>query len=89
MKYGIKAMELASGGRFPHKGMWLASFDANAHDGRGDASFTSRPEKALAFDDRVQALELWRTQSTVRPLREDGKPNRPLTAMTIAVEPLA
>jgi hypothetical protein len=42
----------------------------------------------MVFEDHAAAMEVWTRQSRVRPLRPDGKPNRPLTAYTISIEPL-
>lgn len=71
------------------EGYFLASFDVDAHDGRGTADWVSNPELAMRFDGFREAMEAWRTQSTVRPLRDDGKPNRPLTAFTVEPRALA
>lgn len=62
---------------------WLKSFDVDANDGRGSFTSTADPAEALRFADQAAAYEAWRTQSTVRPLREDGCDNRPLTAFTV------
>jgi hypothetical protein len=64
-------------------GEYLEQYDVEAHDGRGFASFTDDPAKAMRFTDISEAVTAWRTQSKVRPLREDGKPNRPLTAFSM------
>jgi hypothetical protein len=61
-------------------GQYLQSYDVEAYDGRGTAEWTSDVNKAMKFDDVSEAVIAWRTQSKVRPLREDGRPNRPLTA---------
>jgi hypothetical protein len=82
MKVLIWADSLAGG--TPVHG-FLKAFDPDAHDGRGDIVFTRDVSQALKFDDGAQALECWRRQSTVRPVRPDGKPNRPLTAFTIEI----
>ena len=42
--------------------------------------FTKAPNKAKRFADIAEALEFYRTQSARRPLRDDGRPNRPLAA---------
>lgn len=70
----------------PPADCWLESFDVDAHDGRGDAAWTSDVARAMRFPDVGAAMTAWRTQSTVRPLRDDGLPNRPLTALTIQIE---
>lgn len=72
----------------PMIGAWLESFDVDAHDGRGAATFTRDPSRALRFADHRAALATWKTRSRVRPWRDDGKPNRPLTAYTCEVKPL-
>jgi hypothetical protein len=66
--------------------IWLKSYDIEAFDGRGNALFTDVPEKALRFADLGAAFEAWKTQSKRRPIREDGKPNRPLTAFSITFD---
>lgn len=67
----------------PH---WVRSCDVDADGGRGRLEITSDPALALRFPDFVAAWDYWRRQSTVEPLRFDGKPNRPLTALSISIE---
>lgn len=66
---------------------WLADFDAEAYKGRGVATFTDIKENAKRFDDKGAAFDYWRQVSKRRPRREDGKPNRPLTAYSIEILP--
>lgn len=66
-------------------GMFLAAFDPDVCDGMGYTKWTRVKQEALRFPDFRTAMEIWRAQSTVRPLRTDGKPNRPLTAYTVEV----
>ena len=66
-------------------GQYLVSFDFEAMNGLGFGIFTDIPEHAMQFKTLRDAMEFWRTQSTIKPLRPDGKPNRPLTASTISV----
>jgi hypothetical protein len=65
------------------EGQYLESFDVEAHDGRGTATWTLDVGSAMKFEDLVSAIEAWQTQSRLRPLREDGRPNRPLTAFSV------
>lgn len=65
---------------------WVKSYDPDAFDGRGDAAFTSDPDEALRFEHAGEALEFWKQTSVVRPVRPDGRPNRPLTAFTVGVQ---
>ena len=65
-------------------GAWLREADADTDGGRGHATFTADLSAALKFDSMLAAMDFWKTQSTVEPLRADGKPNRPLTAFTVS-----
>jgi hypothetical protein len=62
---------------------YLKAFNIEAHDGRGEADWTEDPTEAMQFDSSAEAMRVWNTQSEVRPLRQDGKPNKPLTAFTV------
>ena len=88
MSYGIKAVGFANGMPCPHAGLWVQSFDFENGGGRGYGVFTPHTQRALAFKDAGEALEFWRTQSKTKPFREDGKPNCPLTALTVSMEEL-
>jgi hypothetical protein len=65
-------------------GMALEWSDVDAEGGRGASAFTLAPERAQRFPNAGAVMEEWKRQSTVRPLRHDGKPNRPLSAFTIS-----
>lgn len=65
---------------------WVAGFDIEAHDGRGEVRYTSDVATAMHFPTPGHLLDAWKCQSTTRPLRDDGEPNRPLTALTVEVE---
>lgn len=71
----------------PHAGLYLKSFDFEHEDGLGYGEFTTDRAEAKEFKDAGEALEFWRTVSKVRPQRPDGKPNRPLTVLTVEVAP--
>lgn len=60
-------------------GAMLKAFDPDS----GWTEWTTDPRLARRFNSALDVLELWRTQSRTRPLRPDGKPNRPLTAYTV------
>ena len=64
---------------------YLVSFDFDAFSGNGYGEFTWDAAMAKGFKTLRDAMEFWRTQSTVKPLRPDGQPNRPLTGSTISV----
>jgi len=68
-------------------GQYLKSYDPNAHGGRGTAEWTVDIAKAMVFPNPTALLRFWKQISKVQPIRPDGKPNRPLTAFSILVEP--
>lgn len=87
-RYGILAVGFANGTPCPHANQWVKQFDHNAYNGQGQGVFTPDPERALRFDSAAAAMMFWGRQSTVRPLRPDGEPNKPLTALTVVIEQL-
>lgn len=68
-------------------GLYVKSFFAEAHGGRGNLVATADPEEALRFPDLAAALRFYQRVPINRPTRPDGEPNKPLTAFHIAVEP--
>jgi hypothetical protein len=72
-------------GAIPEPGQYLVDADPDAHDGRGSATWTTDHHQARLFAHQMEAFNYWRAQSTVRPRRPDGQPNRPLTACSIEV----
>ena len=87
MKYVIRiyALEGTTGPGGPVWG-YVRFFDPDAHGGRGNLVTTADPARARQFDSAIEAGNFWRQQSKVRPLRPDGKPNRPLTAYSVVIE---
>lgn len=86
----IRFLEIA--GSFPGKphiqeGSLLESFQ-DTPCGRGNAKWTLDLEKALRFPSVAKAFEFYRRRSATVPTRDDGKPNRPLTAYTVMIERL-
>jgi hypothetical protein len=68
------------------EGSYVEEFDPDAENGRGVLKGTRDKSKAKKFADAKEAMEFYRQQSTVRPLRPDGHPNRPLTAYSVSIE---
>lgn len=66
---------------------FLKAYDPDANGGRGAIAFTSSREDAMHFNGFLEAMECWKQQSTVQPIRLDGKPNRPLTAYSVTPIP--
>lgn len=69
-------------------GCYLKEYDPEAHNGRGSAIFTANIKDAATFTSFGQAFKAYRGVPRCRPLREDGEPNRPLTAFTVMIEPV-
>jgi hypothetical protein len=67
-------------------GQYLATYDPEAHEGWGEAEWTTNIDLARRFDSTSDAYDCWRTIPASRPTRPDGKNNRPLTAFSITVE---
>jgi hypothetical protein len=84
----IRAIGFANGTPCPHRGEWVKSFEHDAHGGQGFAVFTDDIDDAMRFGTKAAALQFWSQQSTVQPLRPDGKPNKPMTALTVMIEEL-
>jgi hypothetical protein len=53
----------------------------------GRITLTTRRSEALRFNSRVDAMMAWNTVSTRQPLRPDRQPNKPMTALTVEIEP--
>ena len=85
MSVVIRAVGFASGEPCEHRGWYLMSFDFDAWEGLGEGEFTPDIEEAKQFKDFAQAIKFWQTQSKVNPIRRDGRPNRPLTCLSITV----
>jgi hypothetical protein len=79
----IRAIGFANGQPCKVSGQYVKAFDPDAYDGLGAVDFTADPARAKRFANHADAWEFWRTQSKVKPLREDGRPNRPLTSTTV------
>ena len=73
----------------PYENHYLARYEPEAYDGRGLAEWTPTIDHAIRFPSHKAAMEAWMHVPITRPFRPDARPNRPLTAYTIAVEPIA
>jgi len=86
MTYRIKVRGWASDAPCPHVGQYVLSFDFDAHGGIGFGVFTPDRASAMTFASFADAMTFWKTTSKARPIRWDGRPNRPLTAATVEIE---
>jgi hypothetical protein len=89
--YVIRCLDVGAGARHAGPnviGHLLRAYDPEAYEGRGAADWTRIPEDAMMFEAMSDAFILWRTIPQSRPVREDGAPNRPLTAFSVEIIPL-
>lgn len=86
----IRIIAIADGRPFPDSPeiaeRFVRSMDVEALGGRGSLQWTSMRSRAMRFENVAAATNYWMRQSKTVPLRDDGKPNRPLTAYTISIE---
>ena len=68
-------------------GAWLVRYDPAGNNGNGDAAWSHDPADAARFTDREWA-ELYAAAPANRPLRPDGKPNRPITMLNLLIVPV-
>jgi hypothetical protein len=68
-------------------GGWLVWYDPAGNNGNGDAAWSHDPADAARFTDREWA-ELWTAAPANRPMRPDGKPNRPITMLNLLIVPV-
>jgi hypothetical protein len=65
-------------------GSYLASYSPEGDDGNGVAEWTQDPTAAMTFATTAAAEACYLAVPYNRPLRRDGKPNRPLTMFSVA-----
>jgi len=66
-------------------GQYLKSYDPEAHKGRGTAEWTADPDQAIHFSSAEEAFACWHQVPASRPVRKDGRPNKPLTAFSVEI----
>jgi hypothetical protein len=66
-------------------GQYLMSFDFEANGGEGYGLFTSDIDKAMTFTTMQEVIDFVKKQPECKPLRDDGLPNRPITAVSISI----
>lgn len=69
-------------------GQFVIELNPDAHGGRGLLRASFDITEARRFSDVGEAIEYWRAVPQARPLRPDGKPNRPGTAYHMQVTPV-
>lgn len=69
-------------------GKWIMRYDPEAFRGQGDAELTAKLKKAKRFPSKEAAITFIMQQPKARPVRADGKPNRPLLAFSLTIDPV-
>jgi len=69
-------------------GQYLKAFDFEAHNGVGEITLTADLTEAKRFNNLAEAFAFYQTTPACRPVRADGRPNRPLTATNWHMVPL-
>lgn len=84
----MKDFGRANGQKGGTYGQYLADFDFEAHDGIGEITMTKYLTEAKIFPGLMEAFAFYKTVPKCKPIREDGQPNRPLTATNWQFEPI-
>lgn len=89
--FRLRLMGAHDGSSHFSDGRFVKSYDVTyiTHSGNYDGGLlqvTDNPDEAMAFKEATDAMELWRSVAP-KPfdVRQDGKPNRPLTAFNCEV----
>jgi hypothetical protein len=73
-------------------GDYLVSYDPDGgppdSPSTGISEWSPDPSLAMRFETAAAAMNCYRLTSTRKPTRPDGRPNRPLTACSVSIEPL-
>lgn len=64
---------------------FVESYDPSAYKGRGFATFTDDPQRAMKFASPENAYDFMNQVPPELPVRPDGKPNRPIRAFTLEI----
>jgi len=70
-----------------HIGKFLEMYDPEFQGGHGMVSWSHSIIRAKQYPTKVEAWADWSAIPASRPIRDDGKPNRPLTSFSIEVLP--
>jgi hypothetical protein len=66
-------------------GGFVESYDPDFMNGRGLIVRTRNIDKAKKFENHVEAQQEWARISATNPTRPDGRPNRPMSAITVMI----
>lgn len=79
-----RVIRAADGSPTPHDNRWVKAWNPHTEAGTLELTSTADIAEALRFENALDVLREWQTVSLVEPRRPwDGRPNRPLTGVTI------
>lgn len=81
----LQIIEHAAGFPSTLSDLYVVECDVDAHNGRGSLVGSHNIDEAKRFANMREAMNYWRRVSRVCPFRDDGQPNRPLTAFTVTI----
>lgn len=85
----VKIVGAANGRTTPHDGRWLVEWSPHTEAGTLALTSSRSRTRARCFGGPGQVWREMRAISSVEPVRPwDGEPNRPLSALTLQIEPL-
>lgn len=91
MAFLMRLESLMDGTQTPFDGQYLVEYDperdgVDDHGEPMDAHLvtTADPAKAKRFEDLIEFQHTWALVCQRRPVRYDGKPNRPLTSFMVS-----
>lgn len=84
----MRLMGMPTGETTPFDFQYLKDFDFEAHDGVGEVEMTMFAQEAKHFGSMREVNKFYLTSPKCKPLREDGLPNRPLTATNWEIIPV-
>jgi hypothetical protein len=90
MTYVIRSLGLVGGAVVAtgsDKG-FVSKYDPSAYLGRGDIAFTWDVDKAIKFASQAEIFAFIMQVPPDRPTREDGRPNKPISAFNLVIEPM-
>lgn len=85
MSVVIQLVKLVDGSGHPYDEKYVESYDPTLRppDDWIELKVTADPAQARAFPSFAEAIAYYRQVCPNKPVREDGLPNRPLTAWTV------
>jgi hypothetical protein len=86
-EFVIRILADAGGRPTEHAGRYVMKYDPDFKGGLGFVGTTLDRSEALRFPSHSEAWQCWNSVSKVRPRRDDGRPNKPMTSYTVMVEP--